>query len=52
MTESLMADFDKISQGILAKLNSLIRPPHKEKTPAIAKIFVEFKGKSGTLVVE
>lgn len=47
-----MTDFDIRDSGILAELDSLIRPPSKEKTPAIPKFFAEFKGRSGSLVAE
>lgn len=52
MTESLMTDSDKIDQGILTELNSLIRLSHDEKTSAIPELFAEIKGKSGFLVAE
>lgn len=45
MTESLMTDSDKIDQGILAELDSLIRLSHEEETLAIPKLFAKIKGK-------
>lgn len=46
-----MTDSYIIDQGMLGRLDPLIRLPHEDKPPAIPESF-ENKGKSGFLVAE